>query len=421
MTTMPLAPEQISAIPTSAANEPGVRAVRPNWASVVSHLDPKYGGLSAAVPALASAVAGTGEKSVTVAGFCAVGENFRPAVGRNVIVEHYPIGRLASFLRGPQTKAFRATVIHSAGVHIHGLWQRSTSTAAHLARSQRKPYVISAHGMLESWALANKKWKKDIYAALFERRNLRGAACLHALTGAEARDYRNFGLTNPIAVIPNGVEVPLGVSPDAFLERFPALDGKSLILFLGRIHFKKGLDILADAWAKVAPRFPEAHLVVAGPDFENTQGRLQRQLEALSLSSRVTFTGMLQGNQKWSALAAADGFILPSYSEGLSVSVLEAMGMGLPVIVTEQCNLPEVEEQHCGWMIQPRAAEVESALISLLQLSLRDRQLLGQNGRRLIAERYTWPVVGRQMAEVYDWLEGGPIPATVQFHAEAGR
>ena len=418
---MPLAPEQISAAPTSAANEPSAKAVRSNWVSVVSHLDPKYGGLSAAVPALASAVAGTGEKSVTVAGFCAEGENFRPGIGRNVTVEHYPLGRLASFSRASQTRAFRETITHSAGVHIHGLWQSSTSTAARLARAQRKPYVISAHGMLESWALANKKWKKEIYAAFFERRNLQGASCLHALTEAEARDYRNFALTNPIAVIPNGVEAPLGVSPDAFLARFPTLRGKSLVLFLGRIHFKKGLDILADAWSKVAPRFPEAHLVVAGPDFEETQVRLERQLEALSLSSRVTFTGMLQGNDKWSALAAADGFILPSYSEGLSVSVLEAMGMGLPVIVTEQCNLPEIEERHCGWKIQPRAAEVESALTGLLQLSPRDRQLLGQNGQHLIAERYTWPVVGRQMADVYDWLEGGPTPATVQFHAKGGR
>ena len=417
---MPFAPQQLSE-PASAFNQRAAETTRPNWVSVVSHLDPKYGGLSAAVPALASAVAGTGENTITVAGFCADGEYFQPAVGRNVAVEHYPLGRLAGLQRGSAERAFQETLATSAGVHIHGLWQRSTSAAAHLARSQNKPYVISAHGMLESWALANKKWKKRLYAALFERRNLSRAACLHALTQAEARDYRRFGLTNPIAVIPNGVGLPAGHSADAFFERFPALRGKSLVLFLGRIHFKKGLDILAEAWVKVAARFPDAHLVLAGPDFEGTQSRILRQLEALSLGARTTFTGMLQGDEKWSALAAAEVFILPSYSEGLSVSVLEAMGMGLPVIVTEQCNLPDVKKHQCGWTIQPRMSDVESALIHLLELSPRDRQLLGQNGRSLVAERYTWPIVGRQMAEVYRWLQGGPIPLTVQLHSGAAR
>ena len=147
--------------------------------------------------------------------------------------------------------------------------------------------------MLESWALKNKRLKKQIYAALFERRNLQGAACLHALTQAEAQDYRNFGLKNPIAVIPNGVEIPSAVSAEPFLAQFPALRGKQLVLFLGRIHFKKGLDILCRAWSKIFKNHPNTQLVLAGPDFENTQAEIQKLLQSLGAESQVTFTGML--------------------------------------------------------------------------------------------------------------------------------
>jgi glycosyltransferase involved in cell wall biosynthesis len=391
------------------------------WVHAVPHLDPKYGGLSSAVPALVSAVANAGEYSVSLAGFCRDGEHFAPPITDRVSLHYLPHGRIAWLKNEAARRAFRKLVSESAGVHIHGLWQMSTSTAVQAARAFRKPYIISAHGMLESWALANKALKKKIYAALFERANLQSAGCLHALTEAEARDYRRFGLKNPIAVIPNGVEVPAYASPDAFLEKFPELRNRRLILFLGRLHFKKGLDILAEAWARVSRDWPEAHLVLAGPNFEGTQAQIEERLARLAIRDRVTFTGMLVGDLKWSALAAAQCFVLPSYSEGLSVSVLEAMGFGVPVVVTEQCNLPCVGTCGCGWVIRPTIGQLTSALADFLRSSASRRTSLGKNGQRVVAQTYRWPAIGQEMTAVYRWLNGGAAPEGLIFQQERNR
>ncbi len=242
---------------------------------------------------------------------------------------------------------------------------------------------------------------------LIEHLALRGDVDLHLV--ADPADHVRI-----IAVIPNGVDMPATASAELFLDRFPALREKRLVLLLGRIHFKKGLDILAEAWADVSSQFPEAQLVLVGPDFENTRSEIEKRLDDLGVRERVTFTGMLPSDLKWSALAAADFFVLPSYSEGLSVSVLEAMGMAKPVVITKQYNLPEVAEFECGWTIDPRAGQLASALRGLLRSTDRERSSFGNNGRHLVAERYSWPVIGEQMAALYDWLEGGPLPFRIQ-------
>jgi glycosyltransferase involved in cell wall biosynthesis len=401
---------------TSGGNPSGGSPLGGNWMSVVTHLDPKYGGLSSAVPALASAVAAAGQLSTSIASFCLPGEHFAPVTTSPVAVRYMPLGRMNWFKDSSARHTFHNLVDHSAGVHIHGLWEHSTSAAAQRARALQKPYVVSAHGMLERWALANKRAKKTIYAALFERANLQKAACLHALTEAEARDYRNFGLSNPIAVIPNGVTIPAHFSADNFLNRFPEFRDRRLVLFLGRIHFKKGLDILAQAWGRVAAKWPDACLVLAGPDSEDTQITLEKQLATLGIGNRVKFTGMLSHEAKWSALAAAECFVLPSYSEGLSVSVLEAMGAGLPVIITNQCNLPEVKEHGCGWVIEPKVDELVSSLNAMLSSSSRDVAEMASNGRQLVARNYSWAGIGERMSSVYNWLNGGPVPSQVEMH-----
>lgn len=220
----------------------------------------------------------------------------------------------------------------------------------------------------------------------------------------------------PIAVIPNGVRLPQAIDPEPFLWKFPSLRGKRIVLFLGRIHFKKGLDLLIRAWATVAKRWPEAHLVIAGPDFEGTRASVETLVGTHGLDESVLFTDMLHEQMKWSALAAAQCFVLPSYSEGLSVSTLEAMGASLPVIVTEQCNLPDVAKFETGWVIQPNADQLVSALSEFLQNSQAINVQIGERGRLLVKERYNWSTVAREMSEVYQWVQGGgPIPESVDM------
>lgn len=401
---------------TSAAASPQ-RLVRSHWLTVVSHLDPRYGGLSSVVPQLSTRLASTHPYTVDLAAFCEAGELYSPSNYPELTISQWPTSRRVWVGNQPLRARFRSLVAAADGVHIHGVWEQSTAIAAATARALRKPYILSAHGMLETWALSNKRLKKYVYAALFERANVRGAACLHALTYAEAKDYRRFGATGPIAIIPNGVTIPATVDPFPFLSQFPALSGKKILLFLGRIHFKKGIDLLIESWSQLSRTSPEAHLVLAGPDFAGTRARMEALVAHKGLGSTVHFTGMLRHELKWSALAAAEAFVLPSYSEGLSVSVLEAMGMGLPVIVTEQCNLPEVKELGAGWQVQSEVGPLTSALREFLSNSAQANAEIGRRGRHLVLTRYNWTTVSDRMAELYRWVEGGPRPNSVEIVA----
>jgi glycosyltransferase involved in cell wall biosynthesis len=228
-------------------------------------------------------------------------------------------------------------------------------------------------------------------------------------------DYRRIGLTNPVAVVPSGVAIPESVSATLFHEAYPQLAGKRVVLFLGRLHPKKGLMMLVRAWARSASSFDDAHLVLAGPDFEGTRATLGGLVDELGIRHQVTFTGMLAGPMKWSALAMASVFALPSFSEGFSVAVLEALGMGLPVIVTRACNIPEVAESRCGWVVESEQSAIEIAIEESLGLPALELHMMGERGMALVAGRFTWPVVGKQMAEVYRWVLGGPQPASVQI------
>jgi glycosyltransferase involved in cell wall biosynthesis len=374
-----------------------------HWISVVSHLDARYGGLSAVVPRLASAIADTTDFRVGLAAFCAPDEVYSFADHRELPITKWPASRLAWLTDRRLIRDFRDSIRDADGIHIHGLWEQSTRAATQAARALRKPYVLSAHGMLETWALKNKRIKKTIYAALTERKNINGAACLHALTHAEAEDYRRFGSRCPIAIIPNGVAIAQNANSELFLRKYPSLREKRVVLFL------------IEAWATIAEKWPEARLVLAGPDFEGTRSKIEALAAERGLNERVLFTGMLRDEMKWSALAAAQCFVLPSHSEGLSVSVLEAMGVGLPVIITEQCNLPQVATYEAGWIVKPDLHQIAASLNEFLQNSPSTNQQIGNRGRLLVGEQYNWPLIARKMSEVYQWVQGGPVPASVDL------
>lgn len=396
-----------------------VSQARGPWLNVLTHLDPKFGGLSAVVPPLAAAVKSAGSFATEIGVFCAPEEQCPDEAELGSIrLRSWPMSRKRWITDRVLRQRFRQTAAQASGLHIHGLWEQSTMSAASAARALGRPYIVSAHGMLERWALANKGLKKKIYGTLFERANIEGAACLHALTMAEAEDYRRFGSRRPIAIIPNGVEIPKAIDGHIFRQRFPALQGKRFVLFLGRIHFKKGLDLLVDAWSQISARYPDVMLVIAGPDFEDTRQTVESRIGKLGIASRVLFTGMLTGDLKWSALGSATCFVLPSYSEGLSVSTLEAMGAGVPVIVTEQCNLPEVQNSGAGWQIQSKMAALSLAIQECLENSEAENVRIGARGQSLVRDRYSWTAVGAQMSDLYRWvLEGGPSPRSLTVQA----
>lgn len=302
--------------------------------------------------------------------------------------------------------------LESAGhdvLHLHGIWQLQSRDVNRWRRKTGRPVMISPRGMLDPWALAHSGWKKKLVGAWFENRNLREADCLHALGASEAASMRAYGLSNPIAVIPNATDLP-EIAP-----RSPR-DGRKTLLFLGRIHPKKGLSELANAWAMATDARPELadkwRLAIAGWDDGGHVEPLANQIEELGISGSAEILGPAFGAEKDKLLRDADVFILPSYSEGLPMSVLEAWAYRLPVLMTAECNLPEGFDRQAAIEITTRPAELARSLIS----NLLDGDLapLGEAGRKLVEQRFSWPHVAAQHIEVYYWLvQGGDRPSCV--------
>jgi len=317
-------------------------------------------------------------------------------------------------LKGPE--ADLADAVRSAEVvHLHGLWQVQTRWGARVARAAGVPYVITAHGMAEPWALRHKRWKKRVYLALVEARNLRRAACLHALSRPEIGHLRALAPWAPICFVPNGVDL-------AFFDRMPPravleadhreLAGKFVLLFFGRVHIKKGLDLLAEAVGRLAPAYPELHLVVAGND-DGALSPFRERLDHLGLSSRLTYVGHVAGERARQVWAAADAFVLPSYSEGFSMATLEAMACRLPTVITTACHFPEAKAAAASVVVTADVDSVTQGIRDLLDRTPAERRRIGDAGRQLVEDRYTWDRQAERLAEVYGWLSGGGVPPEV--------
>jgi poly(glycerol-phosphate) alpha-glucosyltransferase len=340
--------------------------------------------------------------------------------------------------------------LHPDVMHTHGLWQASSIAVLRHHERSGVPYVVSPRGMLDPWALANSGWKKKLAGTAFENRHLREAACLHALCDAEAEAMRAYGLRNPIAVVPNGVALPeakqRSVQCSVFSVQPESHTQTKTLLFLGRLHPKKGLPEALRAWAEVT-RGAETgwKFVIAGWDQGGHEGELKRICSELGVPladipvaalaengklntehSPVIFAGPAFGETKDALLRSVDAFILPSLSEGLPMSVLEAWAYGLPVLMTEECNLPEgfaaqaaikiaakrersrvtSDELGGGGVPVFRSTGASEALRELMGMTDEGRATMGLRGRRLVEDRFTWPKVAAQMKEVYNWVLG---------------
>lgn len=307
-------------------------------------------------------------------------------------------------------------------IHNHGLWMFPNLYARQVAVKYNLPLVISPRGMLESWSLRNSWYKKLPAWILYERENLKSAQLFHATSAAEAESIRKLGYRQAIALIPNGVSVPtLDKIPDRELltRSFPELGNKKWLLFLSRIHPKKGLDNLLYIWRELAVQFPEWHLVIAGPDLIGYQAQLEKLTAELELKTRVTFTGMLSGEYKSAAFGHADLFVLPTHSENFGIVVTESLAYGVPAIVTKEAPWEDLQHYECGWWVEDDRQALTEALEKGMCLSDRERQAMGQRGQVMVKTKYSWDYVAREMSQVYRWLmTGGQPPSCVLFPDE---
>lgn len=294
-------------------------------------------------------------------------------------------------------------------VHAHGLWMYM-SLAAFLNRlSNGTPYVLSPRGMLEPWARQHHKRRKDIVWTLWEKRAIAGAAVLHATAESEAESIRQAGAMNPIAMIPNGIELP---KTRGTIESASSRPRRAL--YLSRMHPIKGLPLLLEAWGALRPK--EWVLRIAGYGDPAYESEVRQKVRDLGLSEReVEFVGRVDGEDKWATYYASDLFILPSYSENFGIAVGEAMACGLPVITTRGTPWAVVEEQGCGWWVEAEAGAIAGAIREAISLTEGERMAMGIRGRRLVEERFTWERVAEEMVEVYAWVLGwGKKPSSVR-------
>jgi len=387
---------------------------------VVASINTNTGGPARSVAGLAAALARKGVRArIATLDYA---EHGRQVETPGVEVISVPAGRVASRLRG-YSRELEAAIATAAAdgthvVHGHGLWMAPGIYARRAAMMFGLPLVISPRGMLDSWALGRSSLRKGLAARAYERKNLRSARLFHATSEMEADAIRSYGSTQPIAAVPNGVDLPgeQGLAARDVLEsRFPELRGRRWLLFMSRIHAKKGLDLLLEAWRSVHAVAAGWHLVIAGPDLDGSRPGLEREIVAHGLSPSTTLTGMLEGAEKQSALANAELFVLPTRSENFGIAIAEALAHGVPAVTTTAAPWSELAVQRCGWWVAPEAPAVEWALRDAIALQPDDRRAMGRRGRNLVAGKYGWDAIGGQMADVYRWLiDGGRVPACVR-------
>jgi glycosyltransferase involved in cell wall biosynthesis len=290
-------------------------------------------------------------------------------------------------------------------VHVHSLYQFTTTAASHYAQRWRVPYIVRPHGTLDPYLRRRHAVRKAVYDRVVQRGQLDRAAAIHYTSQDELELARPLGIRAPGVVVPLGVNVrefdplpPRG----CFRARHPGLEGKRLIVFLGRLTQKKGIDLLVQAFARLATEFPDAHLVLAGPEDSGFGRIVQGWVDSAGLRHRTTTTGILLGRQKLELLADTDIWVLPSYTENFAMAAVEALACGLPVVLTDRVNIhAELSGAGAGLVVGCDPGELATAIRRLLTDEGLRRRLMAA-GPGLVRGRFTWDRAAERMVEVYE-------------------
>lgn len=384
---------------------------------IVSHLTDSIsrlaGGMFESVPGLARGIDAVGGwRTITFSMHDAhTNEDLATWEGLDTVISPPSwFGALGSALSVQQ----RVIKVQPAVLHVHGIWGISSRAAWTTYLIERAPsrIVVSPRGMLAPWALSRSRTKKALAWSLWTGGLLRSAGCLHALGEPEARSIAQIVPGPPICIIPNGVDIPVSDVGSGSREKS--------VLFLGRIHPKKGLEELLAGWAKANISAAGWRLDIAGWDDGGHLEGLKVQAAKHGLGHSVRFLGAAFGPQKAALLRHSGAFVLPSFSEGLPMAVLEAWSYGLPVLMTEACNLAEGFDVGAALRCLPEPESISAALRKIAtEFNDQERVEMGARGRALVAEQFSWSGIGKQHVEVYEWLIGGAqrsdAPGTVRF------
>lgn len=287
-------------------------------------------------------------------------------------------------------------------LHNHSQWMMPNVYPGWVSRRHSIPLVVSPRGTFSAWAFTQGSFVKQWFWPLVQAPSLRVTTCFHATAMSEYEDIRRLGFHQPVAVIPNGIDIP-------DLKEQPQGKYRTL-LFLGRVHPIKGLDLLLPAWQTIQYRFPDWRLRIVGPDNGGYLAQMQTLAKKLALT-RIEFAGAVYGQQKWQVYRDADLFVLPTYSENFGMAVAESLAAGTPAVVTKGAPWQGLETQGAGWWIDIGLDPLVAALEQALAGSPAVLEEMGQRGRVWMMRDYSWQHIGQQMAATYCWLlHGGCRP-----------
>ena len=309
---------------------------------------------------------------------------------------------------------------HKTGVtpliHLHGMWDAASLSLALLPQSRAIPLVVSPRGMLEPWALQQKRLKKAAAMHLWQRSLLTRASLLHATSHLECEGLRALGFRGPVAIVPNGIDVPPDI--DSLRDAKPAhtpigSSPQRRCVFLSRLHPKKGLPMLLAAWKRIRPQ--RWTLEIAGSGDPRHEAEVRDIIRRLQLHE-VSLVGDLRGVHKWRFLANADLFVLPTFSENFGIAIAEAMAAGIPVITTRGTPWQVLRDEQIGWWIDADENALATALREATSepvATLHDR---GRRARRYALKTFAWQSIGQQMLACYEWVLGiGPATPDIEF------
>jgi len=301
-------------------------------------------------------------------------------------------------------------------VHIHNVWDSIVRAGAAEAQRRGKPYFIQPNGILDVWCMQQKRLKKLLALRLIYRRMLDGAAGLCLGNDDERQAIAPLGLKAPATLVPLNAVFPEEVKhlPPAgnFYKRYPQLNGQPFIVFLGRLHMKKGLDFLADSFGIFAKSNPTTHLVVIGHD-EGARADFQQRIAQQGVQDRVHLVGPLHGEAKWEAFRDAACFTLPSRQEGFSIAITEALACGLPVVISNECHFPEVAQAGAGEVVELNARKIAEAFGRVFAGDA-TRACMSQAAQRLVETRFNCLLAARDLVDVYQRAIGQPVMAACQ-------
>ncbi len=340
----------------------------------------------------------------------------QPVFRDGVEIRYFPIQHPRFWIFSiPLARAVHKVIPEVDIVHIHSLYVFHDIVAAHYCRKYNVPYLIRPHGTLDPFIYKRHRLRKNIMELLFERKNIQYATAIHFTTEEEKK------LAAPYISKTSGIVVPLGIDlseykslPEqgTFRSRYPEVDGKKIVLFFGRMNFKKGLNILVRAFGQVAKKRDNVHLILAGPDNEGYAKKVRYWLNCEGVLDRATFTGMLTGKDKLAVLQDADVFVLPSYTENFGISVVEAMACGLPVVISDKVNIwREVVANGAGRVATCDADRFGEIISDFLDNPEAAKQM-GERGIILVKERYQWSSVALVLEDAYRSIIMNNLPTS---------